>query len=174
MKKTLAILAAALLAFVIAGCGCNSQGAGTVVHGEIAWSYTEDAAAAAASAGFTSDFVVPNPPPVGDYDWSEPTFTAMDNVAEAVYDGKGIAISIRKGEGVPLEELSADTTGYTLKWTWEVDGIEVTCHGFELDVANFIEWEADGCSYDVWCMSTGAGILGMSEAEVAAMVNAVH
>ena len=58
-------------------------------------------------------------------------------------------------------------------WTKDCDGIEVTCHGYEEGIANFLEWENEGCSYDVWCMSTGEGNLGMSDDEVYAMVTSI-
>lgn len=94
----------------------------------------------------------------------------MDNVSEANIDGGDVAVCIRKGEGVPLAELSADLNEYKSDWTQEVDGIKVTCHGYEDGIANFLEWENDSCSYDVWCVGVKGDNIGMTENEVAAMV----
>lgn len=186
MNKFVMTLGAAALAFALAGCGnaadtksgiadgaSTEEPTETVVQGEIAWSDSEDAAAAAKSAGQSSDFVIPTPLPIGDYEWSKPTFMAMDKVVEAHSDGGGISCSIRKGEGVSLEDLSADLNEYKFDWTKDCDGIEVTCHGYEEGIANFLEWENDSCSYDVWCMSTGDGNLGMNDDEVLAMVTSI-
>ena len=190
MKKIAITLATAALAFTLAGCGAaNDQKSGvvagdaeatgeeaqqeTVVQGEIAWSDSEDAAAAAESAGLTTGFEIPTPLPIGEYEWSAPTFMAMDKVVEAHSDGGGISCSIRKGEGVSLEDLSADLNEYKFDWTQDVDGIQVACHGYEEGIANFLEWEANGCSYDVWCMSTGEGNLGMNADEIYAMVTSI-
>lgn len=178
MKKLVMTIGAMVLAFTLAACGpktadMQSETTETVVHGEIAWSDSEDADAAAESAGQTGDFVIPNPLPIGDYEWSDPTFMAMDNVVEAFFDGGAISCAIRKGEGVPLEDLSADLNEYKFDWTKDCNGIKVTCHGYEKDIANFLEWENGGCSYDVWCMSTGGDNLGMSDDEVYAMVTGI-
>jgi hypothetical protein len=74
---------------------------------------------------------------------------------------------------VAIEDLSADLNEYKFDWTQDVDGIEVTCHGYEEGVANFLEWTVDDNSYDVWCMSTGEGNLGMNADEVYAMVTSI-
>lgn len=202
MKKLVVIIATLAFAFAIAGCGSTTDNAGDdasgdgdatveetsdigsaaaddedenggTVEGEIAWSDSDDAAAAADSSGFSDGFTLPETPPVGDYEWSAPNFTSMDSVAEAHYDGGVVSVTVRKGEGVPLEELSADTSAYGFDWTQDCDGIEVTCHGYEDGVANFIEWESDGCSYDVWCMGTQGDTIGMTPDEVSAMVAGV-
>ncbi|ACV22185.1 Uncharacterised protein [Slackia heliotrinireducens] len=192
MKKIAVFMTVAALAFTLAGCSSNDAESAdqaatdaeatetaeepteTVVQGEIAWSEAEDQAAASESAGFSGDFVVPDPLPIGDYEWSAPNFTAMDGVAQADYDGGGIAVSIRKGEGVALEDLSADLNEYQFDWTQDVDGVEVACHGYEEGIANFLEWETEDCSYNVWCVSTAEGNLGMNEDEVAAMVAGIE
>lgn len=186
MKRVTTILATAALAFALVGCGSGASGpAGavpdeteevveeTVVQGEIAWSASDDAASAAESAGFSGGFVVPYPLPIGDYEWSQPSFTAMGNVAQADYDGGGICASIRKGEGVAIEDLSSDLNDYLYEWTQDCDGTVVVCHGYEDGIANFLEWERDGCSYDVWCVSTKGGNLGMNADEVYAMVTSI-
>lgn len=186
MKKLAILMAITALTFVMAGCSSSassdesalasseSASTETVVKGEIAWSDAEDEEAAGEDAGFTDGFVVPDPLPIGDYKWSKPNFTAMENVAEANYDGGDICASIRKGEGVPLKELSADLNDYKFDWTQDVDGIQVACHGYEEEVANFLEWETEGCSYNVWCVSTTDGNLGMNADEVYAMVTGIR
>lgn len=98
----------------------------------------------------------------------------MDKVVEAHYNGGAVDVSIRKGEGVPLEELNSDLNEYKFDWSQEVDGAKVACHGYEEGLANFIEWEYEGCSYNVWCISTGEGNIGMTEEEVAAMVGGIN
>lgn len=188
MKKVTSILATVALAFAVVGCGSQPSGIVssdgsegmaeetpevTVIQGEVAWSVSEDAAAAAEAAGFSSEFVVPYPLPIGEHEWSQPSFTAMDHVAQADYDGGGICASIRKGEGVAIEDLSADLNDYLYEWTQECDGIVVSCYGYEDGIANFLEWEVDGCSYDVWCVSTEGGNLGMNADEVYAMVTSI-
>ena len=151
----------------------NAEPEEVVEHGTIAWSDSEDAANAAEAAGFTNGFTLPDPLPIGDYNWSQPSFNNMDNVADAHYDGEVVSVTVRKGEGVPLEDLSANTTDYGHEWTQNCDGIEVFCQGYEEGTANFIEWEADGCSYDVWCAGTHEDNIGMSPEEVTAMVAGV-
>ena len=180
MKKLVATISAAILAFTVAGCSSKSADTQSdtgetevVVQGEVAWSNSEDAAKAAENAGQSSEFVLPNPLPIGEYEWSQPNFTSMDKVVEATFDGGSISCAIRKGEGVSLEDLSADLNEYKFDWTQAVDGIEVTCHGYEEGVANFLEWTVDDNSYDVWCMSTGEGNLGMNADEVYAMVTSI-
>jgi len=201
MKKIALMLAATTFALVLAGCGTgvlepSGSEAGTsgsaalgetsaetspaetspvvtVIQGEVAWSEAEDVGTAVEGAGFSSDFKVPDTPPVGDYEWTGPNFMAMDNVAEAFYDGGEVSLLIRKGEGVPIEELSADLNEYSYDWTQNVGSIEVTCHGYEENVANFLEWEYDDCSYDVWCISTTGDNVGMTSEEVAAIVAAI-
>lgn len=189
MKKILMMFAAAALAFAMAGCnsgGMRNSGISatgeeategapetTVIQGEIAWSESVNAEEAAQSAGFTGGFYVPSPLPIGSYPWTEPSFTAMDHVAQADYDGDGICASIRKGEGVSLEDLSADLNQYNFDWVQDCEGIQVTCHGYEEGIANFLEWESEGCSYDVWCVSTKGGNLGMNADEVFAMVTSI-
>lgn len=143
---------------------------GEVIIGENAWSDAKDEKAAGEAAGFSDGFVVPNPLPIGDYKWSEPHFSSMENVAEANIDGGDVAVCIRKGEGVPLADLSADLNEYKSDWTQEVDGIKIACHGYEDGIANFLEWENSGCSYDVWCVGVKGDNIGMTEDEVAAMV----
>ena len=144
-----------------------------VIIGENAWSDSDDAADAAEGAGFTDGFVLPDPLPVGDYAWSEPTFNSMDNVVEAHYNGDVVGLTVRKGEGIPVEELSSDTSDYGHDWTQDCNGIEVACHGYEDGVANFIEWENEGSSYDIWCVGTKEDNIGMSPEEVTAMVAGV-
>ena len=197
MKKIAIALAAAVSAFALAGCGTGVVAPGgsdagtsgsaatgetspetspevTVVQGEIAWSDADDAQAATEDAGFSAEFTVPATPPVGNYEWKAPHFTSMDNVAEAHYDGGDVSISIRKGEGVPIDELSADLNEYNFEWTQNVGNITITCHGYEEGLANFLEWEYKDCSYDVWCISTKEGNIGMTSEEVAAMVAAIN
>ena len=196
MKKIAIVLAAGVLALAFAGCGTGASvpdgsEAGTsgsvalgetspeassevtVIQGEIAWSEAENSQAAIEDAGLTTGFKVPDAPPVGNYEWTAPDFTAMDKVAQAHYDGGDVSLSIRKGEGVPLEELSADLNEYKFDWTQQVGNVKVTCHGYEENIANFLEWEYDGCSYNVWCMSTKEGNIGMTADEVAALVSAI-
>lgn len=187
MKKLTILISIAALAILLFGCALGSSASSesepaasesasseTVVKGEIAWSDAADSDAAGEDAGFSNGFIVPNPLPIGDYKWSDPVFTAMDNVAEANYDGGEICASIRKGEGVSLEDLSADLNDYKFDWTQDVEGIEVACHGYEDGIANFLEWENEGCAYDVWCVSTGEGNLGMNADEVYAMVTSIR
>ena len=186
MKKLLLILAAAVFTLALAGCsggsGASSGSADTsasgeatetVVKGELAWKDSKNMEEAGEAAGFTNGFTLPDLLPIGDYKWSEPTFTYMENVAEANYDGGEACACVRKGEGVPLKDLSADLNDYKFDWTQDCDGIEVTCHGYEEGIANFLEWTRDDCSYDVWCVSTSEDNIGMNEEEVAAMVAGV-
>ena len=203
MKKIAIMVTAAVFALALAGCGTGAldpDGGGsgtsgsaagtsgsaamgdtssgtsaevTVIQGEIAWSDAENSEAASEDAGFSAGFKVPDAPPVGNYEWTGPDFTAMDNVAQAHYDGNGVSLSIRKGEGVPIEELSADLNEYKFDWTQNVGNIQVSCHGYEEGIANFLEWEYNNCSYDIWCMSTREGNIGMTSEEVAAIVAAV-
>ena len=187
MKRLAIILAAALFALAIAGCGSSadssessateagsSASTETVVQGEIAWSDAAGAEEAAKDAGISSGFTVPSTPPIGDYKWAEPNFNAMDKVVEAHYNGGEVGVSIRKGEGVPLKDLNPDLNEYKFDWTQEVQGITIACHGYEDGIANFIEWEYENCSYNVWCISTGDGNIGMSESEVTAMVGGIN
>lgn len=180
MKKLALILAAALFALALAACSdaskeepASSEATETVVQGEIAWKDSDNQEQAAEGAGISNGFNLPDPLPIGDYSWSKPNFTYMENVAQADYDGGEACASIRKGEGVPLKDLSADLNDYKFDWTQDCDGIEVACHGYEEGVANFLEWERDGSSYNVWCVSTGEDNVGMNESEVAAMVAGV-
>lgn len=169
------------LSLAVAGCGSARSGAvatndgptETVVQGEIAWSEAAGADEAAQAAGLATGFGVPYPLPIGAYPWAEPKFTAMDHVVQADYDGDGICASVRKGEGVALADLSADLNLYNFDWVQDCDGVQVACHGYEEGVANFLEWEAYGCAYDVWCVSTKGGNLGMNPDEVYAMVTSI-
>ena len=187
MKKYALMLVAAMFAFAMVGCASGADSASessaaeesstateTVVQGEIAWSDAAGAEEAAKDAGVSSGFTVPSTPPIGDYKWAEPNFNAMDKVVEAHYNGGEVGVSIRKGEGVPLKDLNSDLNEYKFDWTQEVQGITIACHGYEDGIANFIEWEYENCSYNVWCISTGDGNIGMSESEVAAMVGGIN
>ena len=187
MKKYALMLVAAMFAFAMVGCASGADSASessaaeessaateTVVQGEIAWSDAKNAKAAAKDAGIDNGFTVPSKPPIGDYKWSKPNFTAMDKVVQADYDGGEACASIRKGQGVKLKDLSADLNDYKADWTQEVQGIEITCHGYEKGTANFLEWTYEDCAYNVWCVSTGDGNIGMNEKEVAAMVEAIN
>lgn len=189
MKKYALMLVAAMFAMAMVGCASGGNSASesessaaeessasteTVVQGEIAWSDAKDAEAAAKNAGITNGFKVPSPLPIGDYKWSKPNFTSMDMVAQADYDGGKACASIRKGQGVKLKDLSSDLNEYKYDWTQECQGIEITCHGYEKGVANFLEWTYEDCAYNVWCVSTGDGNIGMNEKEVAAMVESIN
>lgn len=194
MKRLATMMAALMLAMSMAACASNTvtpagsdAGSGSaavdssggsdtgeeVIIGESAWQDSGDSDAAAEGAGITEGFTLPETLPIGEYEWSEPNFTYMDNVVQADYDGVTVACSIRKGEGVPIDELSADLNDYQFEWTQTVNGIEVTCHGYEENIANFLEWETDGCSYDVWCVGVQGDNIGMSESEVTAMVESI-
>lgn len=189
MKKLALLLIASMFALALAGCSggsaasssaaeeessASSEATETVVEGKSAWSDAAGAEEAAKNAGISNGFTVPSAPPIGDYKWSEPNFNAMDKIVEAHYNGGEVGVSIRKGEGVPLKDLNADLNEYKFDWTQEVQGINVACHGYEDGIANFIEWEYENCSYNVWCISTGDGNIGMSESEVSAMVEGIN
>lgn len=194
MKRIAMLVAVVMLALAMVGCASgttssaeSSQGssetasasseadsaATTVIQGENAWSNASDAEAAAKSAGVTTGFTLPSPLPIGEYKWSDPHFSSMDKVVEANIDGEVVAVCIRKGEGVAIKDLSADKNDYKADWTQEVDGVKVTCHGYEKDIANFLEWEKDGCSYDVWCVGVKGENIGMNKDEVTAMVKGI-
>ena len=190
MKKYALMLVAAMFALAMVGCASGSNSASesessaaeesssaateTVVQGEIAWSDAKDAEAAAKDAGITNGFKVPGEPPIGDYKWAKPNFNAMDKIVEAHYNGGEVGVTIRKGQGIALKDLNADLNEYKADWDQEVQGIKIACHGYEKGTANFIEWEYEDCAYNVWCVSTGDGNIGMNEEEVAAMVEAIN
>ncbi len=203
MKKLVAIIVAAMFALALAGCGStvtttdddanvdanNDTAVEETDDGDMetdegdssedaetaatAWSDSDDAATAAEDAGIANGFTLPDPLPVGDYAWSDPVFSNMDNIVEASFDGDVVGLVVRKGEGIPVEELSADATDYGHDWTQDCNGIQVQCHGYEDGIANFIEWENDGSSYDVWCTGVKGDNIGMSPEEVTAMVAGV-
>ena len=128
------------------------------------WTEAASADEAAKGAGLDS-FDVPEALPVGDTQWMAPTFTYMNDIAQAHWDAGAADAYARKSKNLSGRELSGDYNSYGFEAITEItiDGtkVDVTVSGPDDDVANLMEWSFGGYSYVVGCRGLGGENYGI-------------
>ena len=198
MKKFLVVACAALFALALAGCassssssasasaasGSGSASASATSSSEASasssagsvgianpWSDADSAEAAAQGAGVGS-FELADNLGMADKTLFDPTYRYMDDVAEATLQGGAFDVTVRKSMHQSGQMLSGDYNNYPEFWTTTIDGIEVSCHGYEAGVATAFEWSADA-NYSVIFQGLGGENMGVDETEIAAIMQNV-
>ena len=198
MKKLLVVACAALFAFALSGCASNSSsgtsasaasGSSTAAASSAAGSATSgsssaesvgianprsdaDSAEAAAQGAGVGSFELAENLGMADKTLFDPTYRYMDDVAEATLQGGAFDVTVRKSMHQSGQMLSGDYNNYPEFWTTTIDGIEVSCHGYEAGVATAFEW-CDDANYSVTFRGLGGENMGVDEAEVAAIIQNV-
>ena len=198
MKKLLVVACAAMFALALAGCASSgsssasasatsssvssstsaasssvvsdsgSSGSTTLAN---PWSDVDSAEAAAKGAGVGS-FELGDNLGMADVTLFDPTYRYMDDVAEATLQGGAFDVTVRKSMHESGQTLSGDYNNYPEFWTTTVDGIIVTCHGYEAGVASAFEWCNEG-NYSVLFRGLGGENMGVYEAGIAAIIQNV-
>ena len=198
MKKFLVVACAALFALALAGCassssssasasaasGSGSASASAASSSEASasssagsvgianpWSDADSAEAAAQGAGVGS-FELADNLGMADKMLFDPTYRYMDDVAEATLQGGAFDVTVRKSMHQSGQMLSGDYNNYPEFWTTTIDGIEVSCHGYEAGVATAFEWCNDA-NYSVIFRGLGGENMGVDETEIAAIIQNV-
>lgn len=198
MKKFLVVACAALFALALAGCassssssasasaasGSGSASASATSSSEASasssaesvgianpWSDVDSAEAAAQGAG-VGTFELGENLGMADKTLFDPTYRYMDDVAEATLQGGAFDVTVRKSMHQSGQMLSGDYNNYPEFWTTTIDGIEVSCHGYEAGVATAFEWSADA-NYSVIFQGLGGENMGVDETEIAAIIQNV-
>ena len=194
MKKLLVVACAALFAFALAGCASNSSSSASASAASgsssaaassatsssssaesvgIAnpWSDADSAEAAAQGAGVGS-FELGDNLGMADKTLFDPTYRYMDDVAEATLQGGAFDVTVRKSMYQSGQMLSGDYNNYPEFWMTTIDGIEVSCHGYEAGVATAFEW-CDDANYSVIFRGLGGENMGVDETEIAAIIKNV-
>ena len=198
MKKFLVVACAALFALALAGCASSSSSSASVSAasgsgsasasaassseasasssaGSVGianpWSDADSTEAAAQGAGVGS-FELADNLGMADKTLFDPTYRYMDDVAEATLQGGAFDVTVRKSMHQSGQMLSGDYNNYPEFWTTTIDGIEVSCHGYEAGVATAFEWSADA-NYSVIFQGLGGENMGVDETEIAAIIQNV-
>ena len=198
MKKFLVVACAALFALALAGCASSSSSSASVSAasgsgsasasaassseasasssaGSVGianpWSDADSAEAAAQGAGVGS-FELADNLGMADKTLFDPTYRYMDDVAEATLQGGAFDVTVRKSMHQSGQMLSGDYNNYPEFWTTTIDGIEVSCHGYEAGVATAFEWSTDA-NYSVIFQGLGGENMGVDETEIAAIIQNV-
>ena len=175
---------AAVLVLVLAGCTgggeapSSSEAEGGGESSAMAgmanpWSEVSSAQEAADGAGLDS-FNVEDEYTVRDLTFFQPTFSCMEGIAQADYMGGASRLVVRKGTGMGEEELSGDYNEYGSTWAETVGDAEVTCRGFEPEIANQVTWTLGDNVYSVLCQGEGGENFGIPADEVADIVRNVY
>lgn len=196
MKKLAIVAVAAVLAMALAGCASGgSSAASSAASGSSAsvsaasessasaessasvgmanpWSEAIDANAAAEGAGLVK-FIVPSSVDIDNIVFENPTFTYMENVAQADYVNGTADFTIRKGQGVTGVEFHGDYNEYAKTWTQNIEGKEVMCYGNQDGVSNLATWEAFDCSYAIYCHDSEDDTIGIPDAVIAHVVSEI-
>lgn len=133
-------------------------------------------AATAEEAGqgaFGDTFVVPEKLPVGEVVWMAPTFSYMEDLAQADYEAGAVQACVRKGKARSGIMLHGVYDEFKLTWTTDVNGMEVTCNGNDEGIANLIEWCSDGYGFSVYMIGLGGENYGVTDADLAALVESI-
>ena len=187
MKKFLVVACAALFALALAGCASSSSSsasASATSSSEASasssaesvgianpWSDVDSAEAAAQGAG-VGTFELGENLGMADKTLFDPTYRYMDDVAEAPLQGGAFDVTVRKSMHQSGQMLSGDYNNYPEFWTTTIDGIEVSCHGYEAGVATAFEWCNDA-NYSVIFRGLGGENMGVDETEIAAIIQNV-
>ena len=188
MKKVLVAMTVAALAFVLAGCASGTSGSSAATSSDA----TSDSAAAAeevtegnheptqwapvesAAKGFAS-FDVPDSFTFGDLEFSKPTFSYADGVAQATYETPATMVTIRKGDGIygaPLTDRNY--AEFPQKWTQNHKGLEITCYGAKEGAATVIQWNVDSGAYAITYQGLGGEEMAMTPDEITSIVSGIQ
>ena len=140
------------------------------------WSDVATAEEAGAGA-FGDTFEVPETLSIGDIPWQPATFRYMDGIAEADYEGGAVEAWVRKGKDVSCEMLHGvyeDPAQPWHTWTVDVNGTEVSCLGYEQDVANVMEWTDGTYNFSVFVTGLGGENYGVVGDDIAETVSSIH
>ena len=193
MKKVLVAMTVAALAFVLAGCASGASGSSAATssdatsdsataaeevtegnHEPTQWAPVESAAKAAQGAGFAS-FDVPDSFTFGDLEFSKPTFSYADGVAQATYETAATMVTIRKGDGIygaPLTDRNY--AEFPQKWTQNHKGLEITCYGAKEGAATVIQWNVDSGAYAITYQGLGGEEMAMTPDEITSIVSGIQ
>ena len=193
MKKYLAVVCAVLFTMMLVGCasgGSNSASASatsslgsgsTSVASSSAslgsttianpWSDADSAEAAAQGAGLDL-FELGDNLGMADVTLFDPTYRYMNDVAEATLQGGAFDVTVRKSMNESGQALSGDYNDYPELWMTTIDGMTVTCYGYEAGVATAFEW-SNGGNYSVFFCGLGGENMGVDEETVAAIIQNV-
>lgn len=195
MRKLATILCAAMLAAALAGCasgnsssasassasspesasaGASSEASASAESsGSVGipnpWTDADSAQAAAEGAGVGS-FEVADNLGLDDLNLFDPAYSYMEDIAQVQLQGGAFDVTVRKSLTTGGMELSGDYTDYPEFWVADIDGIEVSCHGFEAGKAAAFEWCADDANYSVLFRGLGGENMAVDESEVAAII----
>lgn len=146
---------------------------------ETKWLDATDASDAATKANLTGGFVVPDKLTAHGMEFSNPTFSYVDGIAQATYEQPAAMIQIRKGHGPGGTVVADDGTGYSgemFSKSWEITdgGLPVTCYGENEGEILFAQWynnvdpNADGedDAYSVRAIGLGGEDIPMTEEEL--------
>lgn len=198
MKKLVTILCAAMLFSALAGCASGNPSSSSASSASSPESASAEASSeASASAGSSGSVGIPNPwtdtdsaeaaaagAGVGSFDVAEnlglaslslfdPAYRYMDGIAQVQLQGGAFDVTVRKSLTIGGMDLSGDYTDYPEFWVSDVDGVEVSCHGFKAGEATAFEWCANDANYSVLFRGLGGENMAVGESEVASVVASV-
>ena len=133
------------------------------------WSEVESAEAAAEGAGVGS-FEVAENLGLADFNLFDAKYLCMEDIAEVQLQGGAFDVTVRKSLHISGQELSGDYTDYPEFWVVDIDGVEVSCHGFEEGKAAAFEWCANDANYSVMFRGLGGENMAIDEEAIATVI----
>ena len=196
MRKIAVFVAAAVLAFMLAGCG--SQSASSSAESSEAQSASEASASSSAEPSSSAQtdstvkfiqvktadeaakgagiekFGVFDAITLDDKEYKDPAFAYAEGVAEATYENGAIALIVRKADGSHTAPLTdRDKTEFAQTWTKSYEGLDVTCYGVAKGATTVITW-ADGTQeFGVTYQGLGGEEVSLDSDDVAKVVKAL-
>ena len=139
----------------------------------IKWNEVKTAEEAAKGAGFKV-FGVPEALTLNDNEFKDPKFSYADGVAQAVYEGGAISLTIRKGEGKYTAPLTdRDKTEFANKWTQNYESLDVTLYGASNGAATVMTWNDGTADYGVTYQGLGGEEVAIDSDETGELVKAI-
>ena len=194
MRKLMIVACAAVLALALAGCTSSNSGSSAASSASTSASSSETASSESAASSASSSVGLANPwsdvdsaeaaaegAGVGSFEVADnlgladktlfdPAYRYMDGIAEVQLQDGAFDVTVRKSLTMGGMDLSGDYTDYPEFWVTDVDGVEVSCHGFEPGKATAFEWCANDANYSVMFRGLGGEHMAIDESEVATVV----
>ena len=178
MKKVLIAFIAVVMIFGMTACGQKEeqeqQASASVSVAADEWAEAKTAEEAAELAGF-SEFVIPETIEFNDIEFIGMHYSALDAVAQAVYEAGAMEVYVRKAEGIyggPITDRDIENE-FPKIWSQEVDGITVDCYGLDDSGAIVALWTVDDKTYCVTSQGLGGEEVPMPEPVIEAFVKGV-
>ena len=138
------------------------------------WTDAPSAGEAAQAAG-VDYFNVSDSVTMGSNSYSNPKFSYTAGAVQALYDGPASGVSVRKTDAAHVSlATDRDLSDFSLNWTQDVDGTEVTCFGDAQDAATVIELKVGADTYAATYQGYGGEEMTMSSDDIADLIAGIE